>query len=327
MSLKRTGRRTFLKGAGIMVLTTTGVVRAAESLALQAVPNSSGTERPKLKAPAHAADCHIHIFDPQQFPPPAEGLGARTFANDTAQDYRLFQKRIGTSRVVIVTPRAYVTDNRCTVDAAAQFGPNGRGVAVLRPTVTDAELKELDKGGIRGIRFTIGSKGAVVSIDMLEPLAKRVADLGWHVQLYMRAEQIVENADLLRRLPTPIVFDHLGSLGDPHTAPPGLENPGYGVIRGLIDKGRTWVKLSGPGLNSKVGPPTYADAVAIAQAYVKAAPERLVWGSNWPHPGQTPPPDDAVLFDLLAEYAPDQAVRNRILVTNPEALYGFPKSA
>lgn len=326
MRLKEVGRRTFLKSTGITALAAAGVVQSAEGRAEQEVPNSSGTEQPKLKAPPHTADCHIHIFDPQRFPPPPEGLGALMPDNDTAQDYRLLQKRNRTTRVVVVTPRSYVTDNRCTVDAISHFGSNGRGIGVLHPTVTDAELKDLDRGGIRGVRFTVSSKGAVVTMDMLEPLAKRIADLGWHVQFYMKPAQIVQYVDMIRRLPTPIVFDHLGGLVDPATTPAGLNHPAYKVIRELIDKGRTWVKLSGA-YYGKVGPPTYADATQIAQAYVKAAPERLVWGSDWPHQGESPKPDDAVLFDLLSEWAPDEAVRNRILVSNPEALYGFSKSA
>jgi D-galactarolactone isomerase len=208
-----------------------------------------------------------------------------------------------------------------TVNAIAQLGvSHARGVAVLRPSVTDAELKSLDAGGIRGLRFTVGNpRTAVVSIDMIEPLAKRIAALGWHVQLNMLAGQIVEHADMLRRLPTPVVFDHMGQL----PLPMGTAHPAYGVIRSLLDGGRAWVKISGAYLNTKIGPPTYADATAIAQTYVKAAPERLVWGSDWPHP--TPPvkPDDSRLFDLLSEWAPEAATRNRILVANPEALYGF----
>lgn len=326
MGVKPIGRRAFLQSAGITVLTATGVVRGAEDRTLQTVPNSSGTEQPRLKAPANAADCHIHVFDPQNFPPPADGPGAMGLSNASAQDYRLLQKRNRTTRVVIVTSRNYVTDNRCTVASIAQFGSNARGIAVLHPTVTDAELRDLDKGGIRGIRC---SRSRVVSIDMVEPLVKRVADLGWHVQFNIPAEDIVKNVDMLRRLPTPIVFDHLGSLGGEHaTTPTGLDHPAYGVIRGLIDKGSTWVKLSGAYLNTKIGPPTYADATVIAQAYVKAAPERLVWGSDWPHPGKDhPKPNDATLFDLLTMWAPDEAMRNRILVSNPEVLYGFSKSA
>lgn len=282
----------------------------------QAVPNSTGSAPPKLKAPANATDCHIHIYDPR-FQPPVEKP-----SNGTVQDYRLLQKRIGVSRVVIVQPRNYATDNSVTVDAIKQLGiDKARGVGVLQPVVTDAELKVLNEGGIRGIRFTVGNpKTAVVSADMIEPLAKRIAALGWHVQLHMPVDEIVANAGMLGRLPTQIVFDHMGKV-------PSLDHPAYAVIRGLMDKGKAWVKISGAYMYTKVGPPTYADATVIARAYVKAAPERLVWGSDWPHPGPKVKPDDAVLFDLLTEWAPDEATHNRILVANPEALYGFPKSA
>jgi len=246
MTQKSIERRNFLKAAGVTALATTGVIRMQDSSA-QAVPNSSGTEPPKLKAPANAADCHIHIYDVrfQSADPP--------LSNATVQDYRLLQKRIGVTRVVIVTPRNYVTDNSVTVDAIKQLGvQNARGVAVLRPTVTDAELKSLNDGGIRGIRFTVANpKTAVVSIDMIEPLAKRIADFGWHVQLNMPADKIVENADMLRRLPTPIVFDHMGQF----PLPAGIEHPAYGVIRSLVDKNRAWVKISGAYLNTKIGPP------------------------------------------------------------------------
>ena len=280
-----------------------------------AVPNSSGTAPPRLRAPANAADCHIHIYDARFQPPVARP------SNGTVADYRLLQQRIGVSRVVIVTPRNYVTDNSVTLDAIEQLGrANAKGVAVLRPGVTDAELQKLDAGGIRGIRFTVGNpQTAVVSIDMIEPLAQRIAPFGWHVQLNMDAAQIVDNAQMLGRLPTQIVFDHLGKL--PPAA--GVSHPAYGVICGLIDRGRAWVKVSGAYMNTDIGPPSYADATAVARAYVAHAPERLVWGSDWPHPTPQEKPDDALLFDLLAEWAPDEATRNRILVSNPEALYGF----
>ena len=141
--------------------------------------------------------------------PPSQRIAP---ANAAVPQYRLLQQRIGTTRVVIVQPRNYATDNRVTVDAIEQFAPNARGVAVLHPTVTDAELKALNDAGIRGIRFSLGDPAtAVVTPDMVEPLAKRVADLGWHVQFNVEGEQIVELADVLRRLPTPMVFDHLGN--------------------------------------------------------------------------------------------------------------------
>jgi len=283
----------------------------------QAVPNSTGTAPPTLVAPAKTVDCHIHIYD-SRYP-----SSSPVMAGSTVADYRLLQKRIGFERVVIVTPRHYVTDNTVTTDAIKEFGiDNARGVGVLRPTVTDAELKKLNDAGIRGIRFTVGDPHtAVVSIDMIEPLAKRIADYGWHVQLNMPCDKIVEHAGMLRRLPTQLVFDHLGKPPENE----GIRHPSHAVIRDMLDKRRAWVKVSGAYMNTQVGPPTYGDATLVAQAFVRAAPERCVWGSDWPHPSPKVKPDDAVLFDLLSVWAPDEATRNRILVTNPQDLYGFPK--
>jgi predicted TIM-barrel fold metal-dependent hydrolase len=309
-------RRTFL--AGSAALAATGVT---PGYAQHAVPNSSGTDAPKLKAPENACDCHMHIYDGERFPPARPGPQSRMQSDAAVAQYRLLQQRIGTTRTVIVTPAAYVTDNRVTLDGIQQLGAaNTRGVAVVHPTVTDAELKTLAAGGIRGIRFTVfDPRSAAVSIDMIEPLARRVADLGWHVQIHMRGEQIVENAELLQSLPTQVVFDHLGRLPQPSP----LDHPAFAVISRMIDKGRTWVKLSGAYMDTNVGAPTYSDKLLVAQAYIKAAPERVVWGSDWPHPTERDKPNDATLFDLLAEWEPDDAQRERILVTNPEALYGF----
>jgi len=318
------GRRTLIKRASLVAMATAAAGLSARESKAQQAPNSSGTEAAKLKAPRNACDCHMHIYDPR-FPEsnPRPGLNPK---NATVQDYRLLQKRTGTTRVVVVTPRNYATDNRVTVDALAQLGADARGVAVLHPTVTDAELKILNDGGIRGIRFSLGEPStAVVTYDMVEPLAKRAADLGWHVQLNVDGAQIVDHADLFSRLPAQIVFDHMGHPN----LPAGIEHPSFGIMRRLIDKGRTWIKLSGAYGNSKVGAPLYPEATAIAQAFLKPAPERMVWGSDWPHPGEqnkSPLPNDALLFDLLAAWAPDEATRNRILVANPEALYGFAKT-
>jgi len=279
------------------------------------VPNSSGSAPPRGKIPARAADCHLHIYDPR-FPAP-QGLAV---GQATVAEYRLRQRRLGVSRAVIVTPANYRTDNAVTLDAIAQLGPNARGVAVLHPDVTDAALKTLDAGGIRGIRFTIWNPAtAVTRPEMIEPLAQRVHYLGWHVQIHMLADQIAGHEALWRRLPTPIVFDHLGRLPQPA----GIAHPACAVIRRLLDTGRAWVKLTGAYLNTRVGPPGYADTVPIARAYAEAAPERMVWGSDWPHPTEQHKPDDAALLDLLAAWVPDEAVRRRILVDNPARLYGF----
>src|SRR6266487_673454 len=267
----------------------------------------------------NACDCHMHIYDAKYPVAPNATLKP---ADALVADYMLLQKRIGTSRNVIVTPSTYGTDNRVTLDAIAQIGPTARGVAVVDATVTDAELKRLNGLGIRGIRFNLVQAGATTA-EMIEPLSKRVNDLGWHIQIHMKGEQIAGIEDLLLRVPSPIVFDHLGRLAQPNA----LDNPGFKTISKLIDWGRTWVKLSGAYQDSKVGPPTYSDTVAVARAYIKAAPERMVWASDWPHPTEKDKPNDAVLFDLLAEWAPDEAIRTRILVQNPATLYGFPTSA
>lgn len=279
----------------------------------QAVPNSAGTAPPRTPAPLNAADCHIHIYDPR-FAPRVERVTQATVA-----DYRLLQKRLGLTRVVIVQPRNYQVDNGVTLDAIAQLGiENARGIAVLRPDVADAELDRLNAGGIRGIRFTTANpETAVVSTAMIEPLAKRIARLGWHVQLNMPVADIVANRALLESLPTPLVFDHLGNVPDP-------QHPAFEFICGLCARGRAWVKVSGAYLNSRIGPPDYPEATRVAQAYVQAIPQRLVWGSDWPHPTPKEKPDTAQLFDLLAVWAPDEVTRRAILVANPETLYGFP---
>ena len=311
-------RRRLMKTAGAMALAAAaGAVRSEQAFAQQ-VPWSSGTESPKLKAPANACDCHMHIYDAKY---PTDPKATLKPADALVADYKLLQKRIGTSRNVVVTPSTYGTDNRVTLDAIAQIGPTARGVAVVDATVTDAELKRLNDLGIRGIRFNLVQAGATTA-EMIEPLSRRVNDLGWHIQIHMKGEQIAGIEDLLLRVPSPIVFDHLGRLAQPNA----LDNPGFKTISKLIDKGRTWVKLSGAYQDTKVGPPTYSDTVAVARAYIKAAPERMVWASDWPHPTEKDKPDDAVLFDLLTEWAPEEEMRTRILVQNPATLYSFPAS-
>ena len=311
-------RRRLMKTAGAMALAAAaGAVRSEQAFAQQ-VPWSSGTESPKLKAPANACDCHMHIYDAKY---PTDPKATLKPADALVADYKLLQKRIGTSRNVVVTPSTYGTDNRVTLDAIAQIGPTARGVAVVDATVTDAELKRLNGLGIRGIRFNLVQAGATTA-EMIEPLSRRVNDLGWHIQIHMKGEQIAAIEDLLLRVPSPIVFDHLGRLAQPNA----LDNPGFKTISKLIDKGRTWVKLSGAYQDTKVGPPTYSDTVAVARAYIKAAPERMVWASDWPHPTEKDKPDDAVLFDLLTKWAPEEEMRTRILVQNPATLYGFPAS-
>jgi D-galactarolactone isomerase len=322
MNSPATGRRAFLKGAGMAAAAMGSALRAQES-GRGAVPNSSGVEAPKFRVPADACDCHHHIYDARfPFAQPSAPL----LPNARVMDYRLLQRRIGTARNIVVTPAPYPAsfeDNRVTLDAVGQFGSDARGVAIVSPAITDAELKALDEGGIRGIRFSLALlKNAAAAMDDIEPLSKRVNLLGWHVQFNVTADQIVQAGDLWKRLPTPVVFDHMGHMPQPL----GIDHPAFKVIRRLIENDKTWVKLSVTYDSSKVGPPSYADVNKVGQAYVRAAPERMLWGSNWPHPNETNKPDDAMLLDLLAAWAPREATRHRILVENPEKLYGFAKS-
>jgi D-galactarolactone isomerase len=295
---------------------TAGRIGVAAAEARDVVPWSSGTEPTKLKAPPNACDCHMHIYD-SRFP---VAPNATLRPPDASIDaYRLHQRRLGTTRTIVVNPSTYGTDNSCTLDAMAEFGDTARGVAVVDTSVTDAELERLNVLGVRGVRFNFVQSGAT-TLEMLEPLSKRVNVLGWHIQLHMLGDQIVAAASLLHRLPSPIIFDHLARIPQPA----GVDHPAFAAVLDLLDKGRTWVKLSGAYMNTKTGSP-YPDASLIARAFVKAAPERLVWASDWPHPTEhaDEKPNDAILFDVLADWAPDEAIRNRILVDNPAALYGF----
>jgi predicted TIM-barrel fold metal-dependent hydrolase len=321
MSDSNIGRRAFLQGASLAALSAAGILPVPAEEQYTA-PNSTGAERAKLKAPAHSCDCHHHIYDarfPAMAPPTGSG---KPEPNSTVADYRLLRRRIGTTRSVIVTPGTYLTDNSVTIDAVSQLAPDARGVAVVLPAVTDAELQKMHDGGIRGIRFVNPAPGAFHTIDMIEPLSKRVNALGWHVDINLDADHILANADLWPRLSAPIVFDHMARF----PVEQGTQHPAFAMLCKLIDKGRIWVKLSFGERDSKVGPPTYTDVTKVAQAWVKAAPERLVWGTNWPHPGGPNKADDALVFDLLEQWAPSAATRRRILVENPETLYGFAKS-
>ncbi len=264
-------------------------------------------------------DSHIHIYD-RAFLKQTDAPGFLDHADVAA--YREMQARIGTQRVVIVTPRIYGTDNAVTVDAIRQLGiHHARGIAVLHPDVTDSELDALHRGGIRGIRFTLyTAKHAAVGFEMVEPLAHRVAELGWHVQLHWTAGQLVEHRAMLQRLPCTMVFDHRARL----PLQQGVNHEAFGIVRELADAGRAWIKLSGPYLDSADGlAGRYADVTPMARAWVDAVPDRLVWGSDWPHVTETHKPDDLMLLDLLCDWAQDEATRERILIANPAALYGF----
>jgi predicted TIM-barrel fold metal-dependent hydrolase len=311
-------RRSIL--GGVATAAFSAVLGGSAHAANGEVLHSAGSEPPVQRAPIYACDCHFHIYN-SEF---AVAASATIKPPDArVPDYLQLRKRLGLSRGVIVTPSTYGTDNSCTLDAMAEFGSSARGVAVVDTRVKDDELNHLHARGIRGIRFNIARAGAT-TVEMIEPLARRVAAFGWHVQVHMPADAIVANAAILEHLVVPVVFDHLGRIPQPE----GKNHPAFAVIMRMLGDGKAWVKISSMYQDTKIGPPTYADVGEVAKAYIQSAPERVVWGTDWPHPakGNFGAPNDALLFDLVADWAGPETWK-RMLVNNPEALYDFAKSA
>lgn len=309
-------RRTMLAGClGILPALYAGPGRAGE-----AVRASSGTDVPAVQAPPGATDCHFHTYD-RRYP---AASGASPVLDDALpEDYRALQRRLGTSRGVIIQPSTYGTDNSLQLASMEALGRDRfRMIAVVAEDVPDAELKRLDGLGVRGVRFNLSFAGPL-KVDSLKVLAPRLAALGWHCQINMTPKQLEDAEAMLSALPGQLVFDHFGQVPQPA----GTTSPSYAIVRRLLDRGNTWVKLSGAYLRSEDGAPGYADAGRLATAFIAAAPERIVWGSDWPHPtkANNAKPDDAVLFDRLADWAGSVPTFKRILVDNPAALYGFPQ--
>jgi predicted TIM-barrel fold metal-dependent hydrolase len=272
---------------------------------------------PRRRAPAGACDCHFHIFGPQaQYPLSA----ARSYTPEEASlaDYRTVATTLGLTRFVVVQPSIYGTDNRCTLDAVAAFGlRNARAVAVIDDSFDLAALNRLNASGVRGVRFNAVSGGGT-PLDQLPTLARRIAPLGWHLQIYVKGEALAGLAPSLGGLPVPVVLDHMGHV---ETAK-GVADPAFQAVLRLLGERKIWIKLCGY-RSSSAGYP-FHDVKEQAAALIAAAPERCLWGTDWPHPSFAGTmPDDGELLDLLGDWAPDEAVRRRILVDNPAALYGF----
>jgi predicted TIM-barrel fold metal-dependent hydrolase len=274
--------------------------------------------KPRLAITAGSADCHAHIFGPQDRYPYTPNR-SYTPPEASIEAYRRMLAALGFDRAVIVQPSVYGTDNRCTRDAVVASGGKWRGVAVVEPGVSDSLLAELHAVGFRGVRINLLFKGGL-QLDALERIARAVQPLGWHVQLLLDGRDLPELADRLGRLPVDFVVDHMGHM----PASLGVAHAGFQTLLQLLQGGRCWVKLSGAyRIASK--PQPYEDAVPFARVLVVTAPDKLVFGTDWPHPSITVPmPQDASLLDLLPTWAPDAATRRRILVENPARLYDFP---
>jgi len=257
---------------------------------------------PRLKAPAGTCDTHIHIYDSRYPKAPT----AKILAPDAlVSDYRKVTARLGIERTVVVQPSAYGTDNRCTLEAVAALGPNARAVVTVDQSVTDAELDRLTGLGARGLRFFMLA-GAPLPLDILETMAARVAPFGWHIVFQIDGRDYADYEALLKRLAAPVVIDHVGKFLEPVTT----DHPGFRTLLRLLDTGRFYIKLAAPYETSKIGPPNYDDVGTLAKTLAKAAPERTLWATNWPHP--TPgisKPDDAWMLDMLLNWVPDEAAR------------------
>ena len=284
-------------------------------------PFSAGDAAALTPLPAGACDCHIHVYDRRTPAVP----GARLQPPDASlQDYRQVQARMGTQRAVLVTPSTYGADNTLVLEALATLGAQGRGVAVVSGQETDAQLRQMHAQGIRGIRINL-SMGVTNDVQSIEHLAERMAPVGWHLQLLMPAEQLLALGPMLRQLPVPLVFDHFARI-----TPSLLGQAAHTLVLELLHSQRAWVKLSGGYLVSPTASTEDPALDALARSYINAAPDRVVWGSDWPHAtasaGLQPMPDDARQIDRLAQWAGDADMLQRILVTNPERLYGFDTS-
>lgn len=281
---------------------------------------TSGDTPVNVLVPPGSVDAHLHIYD-SRFPyAPQASLRP---PDATLADYRALQRHLGTSRCVIVQPSSYGTDNACLVDALEQMGPNARGIAVIDEATPDAVLRRLHEVGVRGIRFNL-ARPAGAPVALIQSLSQRVEPLGWHVQVHTMAEAYPSLVPLLERLPTSVVIDHLGRF-TPDVDP--LRHPAWNALRRLVDGGRAWVKVSGAYHDTRVGAPSYTDTGRIVRAWLEHAPERTVWGTDWPHPsavaGEKALPDDAQLLNLLDAWRPPSTSMQRLLVDNPARLYGF----
>ena len=275
--------------------------------------------RPKLKLPPGACDAHVHIFGPRKRFPFADGRG---YTPSDAPKEMLFSLHefLGVEHCVIVQPACHGPDNSITVDAITATGQAYRGIALVPTTVSDAELKRLDAAGLRGARFHYMkhlAKGP--SIDEVIAFGQRLADIGWHLQIHMEAALIADLTPALKRSSVPVVIDHMGRVD----ASRGLAQPEFRALLALLADKNIWVKVSGSDRITRQGPP-YADAVPFARKLVAEFGDRVVWGTDWPHPNHAGPiPDDGMLVDILAEIAPSEAARQALLVDNPQRFYRF----
>ncbi len=284
-------------------------------------PPDFSPRRPTVAFPAGSCDCHAHILGPASrhaYSPDR----VYTPPDCLLPDYRAMLAALGVERAVLVQPSVYGTDNTVLLAALRDLGASGRGVAVVDASATDAELATMHANGVRGVRVNVvdvkDGKG-VVPIERLRSLARRVAPLGWHLELLAHVDEWPTLDRDLADFPVEVVFGHLGYL----PVARGIADPGFRALLRLASSGRAWAKLTGPyRLSSQAMP--HADVTPFARALLEAAPARVIWGSDWPHVMvKGPMPNDGDLADLLLDWIPDEGLRRAVLVDNPARLYGF----
>jgi predicted TIM-barrel fold metal-dependent hydrolase/predicted NBD/HSP70 family sugar kinase len=307
--------------------------RAAARAYARTVTASQPKTAVNFAVPAGACDCHVHVFGAAaDFP----FVASRGYTPPPASPDELLklQNALSLSRVVIVQPSVYGADNSCTLDGIRRLGPErARGVAVIDAKTTDSELKEMHAAGIRGVRVNLETSGQTDPAQSRRNLAaavKRVAPLGWHVQVYTRLLVVEALRGDVMKLAVPIVFDHFG--GAP--AAGGVAQPGFPALLDLVASGKAYVKVSGH-YRSSVKAPAFDDVAPLARALIAANPDRIVWGTDWPHPHHALPGkelseitpsfdiDDGLALNQVARWAPTAATRRKILVDNPTRLYDF----
>ncbi len=273
--------------------------------------------RPRLRVPDGGCDTHMHIYD-DRFP--ASPRAYLFPPNALVPDYRRMQTRLGLSRAVIVQPVTYGFDNSCIMEAVAQLGKDGRCIITVPTDIDDVELERMWNGGARGLRFH-QMRGGMLDWDDLSVMAHRITKTKWHIQLQLDGMELADRETEIASLPCTVVIDHMGRFSEAVD----LRHPSVQTLLRLAAQPNIWVKLSGAAYVSRVGRPDYADLAWLPNALAAVSVDRLLWGSDWPHPvdAEDDKPDDARLIDLLADWGFSETQVNAILRDNPARLYGF----
>jgi predicted TIM-barrel fold metal-dependent hydrolase len=294
---------------------------SADSNSLPFSPRPDQISRPSVVVPALATDCHFHIFGPRDRYP----LSSPRMYNPqeaTVENYKQMAATVGIQRMVIVQASVYGVDNRCLLDSIELLGKERtRAIAVIDKDTPDDALEEMRAAGVRGIRFNAISGGT--DLSQLTDIAARIEHLGWHIQLWVKGEQLPALESRLLDLPVQFSIDHIGQVSPAK----GVEHDEFRSLIRLLESGRAWIKLSGYRASSEDYP--HADVTDLIRTIISTAPDRCVWGSDWPHPllGTRKMPDVGKLVDLLASWTNSTDLFKNILVENPGRLYGFESTA